>query len=397
MTKLRIWQIMGVLAAALLISCTPATQDKATADSGTVKNSYIADGEYTGPYWPTTDWKTAKPETVGMDSAKLAEAIEYCATDRFNTEGLLVIKKGYIVGEGYFHNFRKDQWHVSNSMAKSFTSTLIGIAIDKGLISGVDEKLCQYYEDWDCEDADWDLRAKITIRHAMTLTSGLEWVENWSKVDPNTNDALKMGRSAYYYEYMSDRDGLHEPGKRFYYSTGDPMLLSRVIQEETGMSAFKFAKQHLFDPIGIKNVRWDEDRQGYTATAWGLYTTVREFGKFGFLILNKGKWDDKQIVSEAWVEKATKTDSSVKMWAAYGYLWHVNLPYRLSSRFSKSAMSSDVLPADSFMAEGVEGQNIFIFPSQDLVVVKVANQKKARIDEVKLLSMILDADKSSLK
>ena len=342
-------------------------------------------------YWPTDEWKTRKPEAVGMDSQKLAEAIEYAATPKFNTEGILVVKNGYIVAESYFGSFRKDSKHVSHSMAKSFTSSLIGIAIDKGIISGVDTELCQYYEDWDCEDADIDSRAKITIRHAMTLTSGLEWHEDWSRWDPATNDALKMGASGRFYQYMSDRDGLHEPGQRFYYSTGDPMLLSRVIQEATGMSAYKFAKQNLFEPLNI-DVRWDKDRDGYTATAWGLHTTVREFAKFGYLFLNNGKWEDKQIVSEEWVKKSTKTDPTVKMWAAYGYLWHVNLPYRL--RWSKSLMSPDNLPKDGYMAEGVLGQNIFIIPSRDLVIVKVANQRNAHLDLVKFLTMILDADKS---
>lgn len=384
MLKIRTVQIIGVFVAIFIIGCTPTVQDAATADTG--GSNYIAQGENTGEYWPTEDWRTCSPEAVGMDSQKLQQAIEYAATPRFNTEGILVVKNGYIVGEGYFGAFKKKRRHTSHSMAKSFTSTLIGIAIDKGLISGIDAKLCQYYEDWDCDDADVDTRAKITIRHAMTLTTGLEWQENWSVWDPSTNDALKMGASGQFYQYMSDREGLHEPGSKFYYSTGDPMLLSRVIQEATGMNAFEFAKQNLFKPIGIKSVWWQKDRDGYTATAWGLSTTVREFAKLGYLFLKKGKWEDVQVVSEEWVEKSTKTDPTVRMWNAYGYLWHVNLPVRLRAWGS-------TIPSDSFMAEGVMGQNIFVIPSRNLVIVKVANQTRARIEEAKLLTMILDADK----
>ena len=155
------------------------------------------------------------------------------------------------------------------------------------------------------------------------------------------------------------------------------------------MTAFEFAKQNLFEPLNITNVRWDKDRDGYTSTAWGLYTTVRDYAKFGYLFLNKGHWEDKQIVSEAWVEKSTRTDPGVKMWGAYGYLWHVNLPYRLS--IARSPVSTDPIPADGFMAEGVLGQNIIIIPSMDLVVVRVANQTRKSMDLVKFLNMILNA------
>ena len=320
-----------------------------------------------------------------MDSAKLAKVISYVAEPAFKTEGFLVVKDGYIVAEAYFGSFLKDDRHVSNSMAKSFTSSLIGIAIDKGLIPGVDAKLCGYYEDWNCGDKD-DLRSKITIRHALTLTSGLKWYEDWSKFDYNTNDALIMGASGYFVKYMSARVGQYEPGTRFNYSTGDPMLLSKVIKEATGISAYDFAGKNLFEPLNIANVNWDRDRDGYTATAWGLYTTVREFAKFGYLYLNKGKWEDKQIVSEEWVDVSTRTDPSVQMWQAYAYLWHINFPMRTGTAATR-------IPADGFMAEGVQGQMIIIIPSKDLVVVKVAATGNTHpdLDLKRFLTLTLDA------
>ena len=348
----------------------------------------LGQGDYTGPYWPTKGWRTSRPEAVGLNSEKLRQAIEYAATPRFNTEGVVIIRKGYIAAEAYFGNFRIDSTHVSNSMAKSFTSTLIGIAIDKGLIKGIDEKLCQYYDEWKCDDRQ-DFRSRITIRHAMTLTTGLDWKEDWSKWDPNTNDALKMAQSGRFINYMSQRKGLFEPGQRFFYSTGDPMLLSRVIQKATGKTAFEFARETIFSPLNITNIRWEKDRDGYTSTAWGLHATVRDFAKFGTLFLNKGRWEDKQIVSREWVEQSTRTDPSVRGWTAYGYLWHVNLPLRLS--ITRSPISTDSLPADGFMAEGVLGQTIVIIPSMDLVIVRVANQTSGNMDLVKFLTLVLSA------
>jgi len=124
---------------------------------------YIAAGEYAGEYWPTAGWRTCRPEAVGMDSGRLEKALEYAADPAFKAEGLLVVKDGYIVAEAYLNGFKKNDRHVSNSMAKSFTSSLIGMAIDKGLIPGIDEPLCRYYEDWNCDDES-DLRSKIKIR-----------------------------------------------------------------------------------------------------------------------------------------------------------------------------------------------------------------------------------------
>ena len=386
MRKISIKYLASLLA--LVLITLFLGQAGAVDQAGTSEGKYLGQGNYTGNYWPTEGWKTCKPEEVGMNSAKLAPAIAYAASPEFKTDGLVIIRKGYIVGEAYFGNFGMNSRHTSASMAKSFTSALIGIAIDKGLLQGIDEKLCKYYPEWDCSKQS-DPRSRITIRHAMTLTTGLEWYEDWSKFDKTTNDALKMGDSGHFIKYMSERKGRYEPGKRFFYSTGDPMLLSRVIQQVAGMNAFQYARQNLFKPLNITNVGWDADQDGYTATAWGLNATVRDYAKFGYLYLNKGRWEDKQIVPEAWVEKSTKTDPSVAGWEAYGLLWHVNLPLRL--RWVKSPISRDSIPVDGFMADGILGQNIFIIPSKDLVIVRVANQTTTAMDVVKFLTTILSA------
>lgn len=352
---------------------------------------YLGEGDYTGSYWPTDGWRSCEPEAVGMNSDELSAAIHYAATPGFKTDGLVVIRKGHIVGEAYFGNFKRETLHVSHSMAKSFSSALVGIAIDKGIIADVDAKLCEYYDEWDCADAE-DLRSRITLRHAMTLTTGLQWHEDWSKWDFATNDALKMGATGHFISYMAARKGLYEPGHKFLYSTGDPMLLSRVIQKAAGMSALDFARQNLFAPLNISRVDWDQDLDGYTATAWGLHTTVRDYAKFGYLFLNKGRWEERQVVSAEWVETSTRTDPSVRMWDAYGFLWHVNLPYRL--KFGHSSMPTEGIPADGYMAEGVLGQSIIIIPSLDLMIVRVANQTQGRMDLIRFLTMILEGIES---
>ena len=366
----------------VIASCGVSTAAKIKHEKSEF-GKYMCQGKDEGVYWPTREWKTAKPEEVGMDSQKLVKAIEYAANPQYKTDGVAIIKNGYIVAEAYLGEFQKDTKHISHSMAKSFTSALIGIAIDKGLIPGVDEKLCQYFDEWDCDDKD-DIRNKISIRNALTLTTGLKWHEDWVNFDPDTNDAMQMIYSRKFLGYMLDREAIYKPGNFFTYSTGDPMLLSGVLAKATGMSALEFAKKNLFQPMGISSVRWDSDSQGYTATFSMLHLTVRDYAKFGYLYLNKGKWEDEQIVSEEWLNTSTRTDPSVRMWDAYGYLWHVNLPLRLNAQGSN-------IPADGYMAEGIMVQHIFIIPSKDLVIVKVANEQGTRMNPVEFLTLVLDS------
>ena len=236
-----------------LVAASCSISIAAEVASEQAKPEYVCRGKNEGVYWPTKEWRTAKPEEVGMNSSKLVKAVEYAANPRFKTDSLAIIKSGYIVAEAYFGEFQRDTKHISHSVAKSFTSALVGIAIDKGLIANVDEKLCRYFDQWDCDDKD-DMRSRITIRHALTLTTGLKWKEDWVNFNPATNDAMKMIYSRKFLEYMLNREPIHEPGEFFTYSTGDPMLLSGVISKVTGMNAFEFAKKNLFQPLGISSV-----------------------------------------------------------------------------------------------------------------------------------------------
>lgn len=382
---------MALLVLSLFIGFGFSTARADTADIDPEFGKYLGQGKNTGQYWPTEDWRSSKPEEVGMDSEALVEAFEYAATPEFRTRSVVVIKDGYIVGEAYYGRVKKSTKHSSHSMAKSYTSALIGIAIGQGLIESVDAKVCQFYEEWDCDDQD-DIRRTMTLKHLMTLTSGLDWKEDWSYGYKGRNNTLEMARSSNFLEYMLEREGLHKPGTKFTYSTGDPMLLSGVIQKVTGMTALKYAQKNLFSKIGAPRIRWGHDQAGNTITAWGIRATARDYAKFGYLFLNKGLWGGEQVVPRKWVEASTRTQSGIMGWAAYGLLWHVKLPLRL--KYSGFEVSSDTnIPRDSYMAEGTGGQNIFIIPSKNLVIVRVASQRAARLDEVEFLEAIIGAVK----
>jgi CubicO group peptidase (beta-lactamase class C family) len=322
-------------------------------------------------YWPTQDWKMEDPEKLGFDKTKLTAAVDF-TTGGSSNQALLIIRHGYIAAEKYYGSFTQSTQHESFSVAKSFTSGLIGIALGEGKIPSLDAKICEYYpQQWDCSDT-MDPRSRITIDHALNLKTGLQWTENWRSDSTGANDGVLTSLDT-----VLARPSAEEPGMRQRYSTGDPALLSGVIQKATGKTALAYAKEKVFDVIGTPGIRWNADNQGRTTTFAGMSATAREYAKYGYLYLNYGKWDGKQVIPMDYVVKTTQVHQDpCKAWVQY--LWHVNAPTRLGIQpkpcdqlFCQPTEYVD-LPRDAFFAEGVQGQFIFVVPSADLVVVRFA-------------------------
>jgi CubicO group peptidase (beta-lactamase class C family) len=344
-------------------------------------------------YAPTAGWRMASPEQVGMDPAAVEAALSFTVPGAA-TQGLLIVRHGHIVGERYFPGFEQSTPHESFSMAKSVTSALVGIAIEAGLLSGTEERICEYYDEWDCNDAS-DLRSTITIHHAMNISTGLQWVEDWR--------AGSVGNDAFNPDILGtalSRPVVDEPGTRMRYSTGDPALLTGVIQGATGRTVLDYANERIFGPLGISGVAWASDAQGRTTAYAGLSLTVRDFAKFGLLYLQEGNWDGEQLVPADWVRETTQPDDYCV--DQYEDLWHINASMRLGTPDPScpeivGCRPLDVadLPGDAYFAEGAFGQGIYVIPSRDIVAVRVAmDALDSNVwDEVSrtFLGLILDA------
>jgi CubicO group peptidase (beta-lactamase class C family) len=298
---------------------------------------------------PGDAWDVVAPADEGMDAAGLTEAKDYAFADGMNTQGVVVVRHGKIVAEWYADGASSDSWAASWSMAKSFTSALVGIAIDEGKIPGVDEPMTTWYPEWKGTP-----KEKITLRDVLQMSSGLEWNESYDPQSLGTSEIIEMvvGQPDEL-KYAAGRPAEVDPGTRWSYSSGDAMLLSGVIQKATGMRADEYAKAKLFDRIDIEQVDWWRDGADHTLTYCCLDASSRGFARLGLLYLHHGDWGGEQVVPEQWVDDSLEAAPASE--GRYGYQWWLDV---------------DVDPDTSFAAIGHDGQWIYVLPDEDLVVVR---------------------------
>ncbi len=310
-------------------------------------------------YWPTDDWLSSSMEDHNIDPSKMTIANQFAENDGL-ARALLVIKDGYLVYENYYGDGEINQSSNLWSVTKSFSSALVGILMDEHSISSTNQlmvDLMPQYPEFD----------SISLQHVLTMTTGLSWSEggqlwnDWIFSDDWVAAALARGQ-------------VTDPGEKFYYSSGNSHFLTSLVYYRTNINPGTLAKQRLFNPMGIEfetlnepiiysswpeyrlplHQTWRQDPKGIECASFGLYLTARDMAKFGFLYLNKGQWDDDQIISEDWVETSTR-DHITNIYGrySYGYQWYITY--------------IDGHP--SFLASGFGGQIIGIVPSLDLVVV----------------------------
>ncbi len=301
------------------------------------------------PYWPTEGWRASTPEAQGMDSARLAQTVDFIVQSEPEVHSLLVIRNGYIVTEASFYPYRADIPHVLHSVTKSVTSALIGAATEQGYIRSVDQPFLSFFPNRKVANLGPKKRA-MTLRHLLTMTSGLRWLER-PYGSPDTTFG-RMQASDDWARFLLELPMASAPGASFNYSSGDSHLLSAVLQEATGKSPLNFAQKTLFNPLGVSQVRWLADPSGIHAGGFGLSLTPRDLAKIGLLYLRGGVWNGERIMSEGWVESSTKAQVAIPI---YGYQWW---------------LSAQGVPT----AKGTGGQGMMLIPELDLIVVVTAGK-----------------------
>ncbi len=312
---------------------------------------------------PTGEWSVEDPVAHGMDPAVLDQARAYAFTPGKNTQGVVVVQRGAIVGEWYAPGAGPTSWAASWSMAKSINSALIGIAIGEGKIPSVDVPMSTFFPDWAGTP-----KGAITLRDVLHMESGLQWNEDYDPTSLGSSDIIQMvALEADQLAFAASRPVAHPPGTSFNYSSGDAMLLGEVVHQATGMRADEYARQKLFGPIGMSPVDWWRDAANHTLTYCCVDTPSRSFARFGLLYLRGGDWNGTQVVPASWVDASI--DDHAKTYDGYGYQWWLNLQG-----------AGSVPPF--FSAQGHDGQFIYVIPSLDLVVVRNGTYAKSPCEPV---------------
>jgi CubicO group peptidase (beta-lactamase class C family) len=229
---------------------------------------------------PKQGWRASTPEQQGLNSNKLAEAVDFVMREKIRAHSLLVIRNGFIVTDAYFYPFVPNTRHDVASVTKSVTSTLVGLAIDKGLIKDVSQPVLGLLPDRIPANLD-DRKKAMTLQHLLTMQSGLQCINS-----PTEVTLFQMMESPDWIKFMFDLPMTDSPGTRFAYSSGAVHLLSAIIRKTSGMKAFEFARRSLFEPLGITDVIWPTDPRGEDNHGWGdLQLRPHDMAKIGYLFL----------------------------------------------------------------------------------------------------------------
>jgi len=332
--------------------------------------------------WPTRTWPESTPKAEGMDPAPLdAFDRELAAGKSGYVDSMLVIRHGKVVYEKTYdhakdyarlfegkgapgiYNYYDPGWHpyykgtrlhTMQSVSKSVTSALIGIAIRRGEIPGVDVGVMPYFADFKIPP---DLRRdRMKLRDVLTMTAGIRWDEESTEyTDPANNCAVMEGKEDWV-RYVLEQPMAQEPGKVFVYNSGATELLSYLLWKATGKQADDYAKQHLFGPLGI-DFYWKRTPRGLADTEGGLYLAPRDLAKIGYLYLKDGVWDGKRILPEGWVAASTRASTRTPDGSySYGYQWWIMPGQGAGSH-------------DAYAGWGYGGQLLIVVPDLELLAV----------------------------
>jgi CubicO group peptidase (beta-lactamase class C family) len=321
------------------------------------------------------DWPVA-----AIDDDKLVNRDALCrmadrlaASSDANIHAVLVARAGKLVFERYLGGsdeipgrifgsrvetitFDADTLHNMKSVSKSVASLAVGIAIDRGLIRGVNEPIWSFFPELsDLRSAEKD---RIQLLHVLTMSMGLKWVEA-TPATGDANDEVRMHMASDPCRYVLSLPVTTPAGQEFFYNTGALTLVSAIVRKATGRPLDEFARETLFEPLGIADAEWSRIR-GDSDAGGGLRLRPRDMAKIGQLVLAGGRWKDRQIVSKAWIESSTAPKLVVSRDQSYGYLWWLG----------RAAVHGREVNWVGALGRG--GQSIRIVPELDLVVAVTA-------------------------
>ncbi len=285
------------------------------------------------------------PEKQGISSTSIQKFLDSVSKSKQEFHSLMLLRHGHVVAEGWWAPYSPEHRQQLYSLSKSFTSTAIGFAVAEGLLS-VDDPVIKFFPDELPAEISENLAA-LKVKHLLMMSVG------------HAKDSIQILEASpagvIWEKTFLSQPVVFRPGSQFMYNSGASYMLSSIVKKVSGKTAHEFLRPRLYEPLDITDATWTENFEGVNMGASHLRMRTENLAKFGQLFLQKGKWNGKQILPEAWIAEATskqiengKNDSS---WGfGYGYQFWLN-------------------PPGGFRADGAFGQFTMVFPEQDAVVV----------------------------
>ncbi|MBW2494916.1 MAG: serine hydrolase [Deltaproteobacteria bacterium] len=332
---------IGLFCAFALAACGPSSPPEPPAESARVFS------------WPGEDWQVSTPEREGLDARAIAQLDEeFRAGKHGYVDAMLIIRNGRMVFEAYYENdyrtinadlvrgesgpwnyydvnwhpfYKGSDLHTMQSSTKSFMSVLVGIAIARGELPGVDATLGELLPHRQIADPQ---KAAITLDNILSMRPGFEWDEDVSYFDPR-NDATRVESTDDWVAYLLDKPLAQDQGAVFKYNSTNTQLMSEMVSTATGRALDEYAEELLFGPIGIADYFWKDAPEGFKDAAGGLYLKPRDLARFALLIERDGEWNGEQILPAEWVARSAQPyvrdtyPADPDFDVGYGYQWWV--------------------------------------------------------------------------
>ncbi|MFK7972756.1 MAG: serine hydrolase domain-containing protein [Bacteroidia bacterium] len=297
-------------------------------------------------------------EEAGMKADTIDKLLDLIHTTKpFDFRGMVVIKDEKLVVEEYFKTYWRATIHDIRSAGKSVTALLLGIAIDQGLVESIEQDVFDFFPAFKKPN-----QVPIKLKHLLTMSSGLD-ADVFDEESPG--NAINWVAKDDWVAHVLSLSMKFEPGEKWVYNDACAMLIGAVIEEKSGMKLADFAKEHLFDPLGITEYYWYSGAGNRTGPMGNLYLSALDFAKIGAVVLHKGRWKEKQVVSESWIAEITQPRLDIEAQnpfaKSYGYFWYI------------STVTIDGKSFEYVFAAGNGGNLLIIVPEEKLVVSLISS------------------------
>ena len=332
------------------------------------------------------EWRTTSPAEAGFVPGFGERLDQFVLSGQAtNIHGVIIVRRGAVVFENYFEGddqvrdedgrahfervaFSAERSHELRSVSKSIVGLLYGIALREGKVPPLGEPLlAQFPQLTDLPDA--SQRQRWTVRHAITMTLGIDWNENLSYDDPR-NGQTAMDRAADPYRYVLEQPIVAAPGERWIYCGGATALIGKILENGTKQKLPDYARAVLFDPLGLGPTEWRIGPNGERNFASGIAMRLRDLARVGQMLLERGKVGEQQVVSADWLEESFKPQVTIRDRREYGCHWYLG----------EMVFNSADGPCQErwIAAFGNGGQRLYVFPRLDLLVVITAGNYNRR-------------------